>query len=396
MSFKKKIKKIPGAERIWSTYNALRQSRIIEKEEKLYCNRAIEMGISLQEPSVAEVYIELVERLNKRGIQWPPKPVGRPLHILYASFPGRWERHNIPPQLGKLGDVTCYFVYERGIASDERLSMRRFIDMDFPSFMTKLHSEKPVDMVLSYFSGAEILPETIEKIKAMGIPTFSFHWDDRLYFHGRKIGNQWSGPVSVCNAYDLNLTNAPESLIKYRVEGALAIFWPEAANPEHFYPQELPFKYDVTFIGAKYGKRAKFIDNLRKNNINVAAFGPGWEGGQIPENEMVSVYAQSRINLGFGYIGFSDYQCLKGRDFEVPSCGVLYLTTHNNALERVYDIGNEIVTYNSAEDCVSKIKVLLADPDRCEKIRRNARAAIVNRHTWLHRIQSLITGKSGL
>lgn len=396
MNFKKNIKQIPGVEQIWASYNALKQSRIIEQEEELYYNRAIEMGIPLQEPAFAEVYGELVERLKKRGIQWPPKSEDRPLHILYASFPGRWERHNIPPQLEKLGDVTCYFVYERGIASDERLSMRRFIDMDFPIFMTKLHSEKPVDMVLTYFSGAEISPETIEKIKAMGIPTFSFHWDDRLYFHGRKIGNQWSGPVSVCNAYDLNLTNAPESLVKYRVEGALAMFWPEASNPEHFCPQKLPFKYDVTFIGAKYGKRAKFIETLRRNKINVATFGPGWEGGQIPENEMVSVYAQSRINLGFGYIGFSDYKCLKGRDFEVPSCGALYLTTHNTALERVYDIGNEIVTFSGVDDCVSKITALLADPYRCAEIRRNARAAVVNRHTWSRRIESLITGKSGL
>lgn len=350
------------------------------------------MGIPLQESPASEAYRELVRRLNKRGIQWPPVPTGRRLHILYASIPYIWERHNIPPQLEKLGDVTYYFVCERGIQIDDsnKLYRRQFIDRDFPSFIAEVHKKKPIDMVLSYFPGAEISPETIHRINAMNIATYSFYWDDRLCFSGHKIGGQWSGPVSVCNAYDLNLTNVPESLIKYKVEGALAMFWPEAANPEHFCPKAVPFKYDVTFIGAKYGFRAKFIDFLRKNGIKATAFGPGWENGRILEDEMVNIYAQSRINLGFGFIGFSNYQCLKGRDFEVPSCGALYLTSHNSALERVYDIGNEIVTYNGVEGCVSKIQWLLADPERCADIRRNARQAVINRHTWAIRVQQLL------
>ena len=155
-----------------------------------------------------------------------------------------------------------------------------------------------------------------------------------------------------------------------------AIFWPEGANPEHFRPLNLPWRYDVSFIGQRYGLRPKFISTLRKRGIPVACFGKGWEHGYVSEEEMVEIYAQSRINLGFGFISRGREQCLKGRDFEVPMCGALYLTSHHPELERVWRLGEEIETYHDAEDCARKIKALLAGPERCARMRaRRSRAA---------------------
>jgi len=66
---------------------------------------------------------------------------------------------------------------------------------------------------------------------------------------------------------------------------------------------------------------------------------------------MSRIYARSRINLGFGGIGHSrNLVCLKGRDFEVPMSGALYVTQHNPELALVFDIGREIVTYRDESE----------------------------------------------
>ncbi|MEI7639789.1 MAG: glycosyltransferase, partial [Syntrophus sp. (in: bacteria)] len=93
--------------------------------------------------------------------------------------------------------------------------------------------------------------------------------------------------------------------------------------------------------------------------------------------------SRSLINLGFGgVIGFSDAYCLKGRDFEIPMSGGLYLTEHHPELERVYEIGEEIVTYRGFEDLLEKIRDLLANPSGAEAIRQRGHERARRDHSW--------------
>ena len=66
--------------------------------------------------------------------------------------------------------------------------------------------------------------------------------------------------------------------------------------------------------------------------------------------------------------------CLKGRDFEVPMSGGLYLTQHNPELELVYKIGQEILTYHDVDDCAATIRAIVTDLDRAASIRQAGRA----------------------
>jgi hypothetical protein len=77
--------------------------------------------------------------------------------------------------------------------------------------------------------------------------------------------------------------------------------------------------------------------------------------------------------------------CLKGRDFEIPMAGGLYLTQHNPELELVYDVGREILTYRNAEDCARQIKYYMNHPEAAEEIRIKARQRCLNEHTYLSR-----------
>ena len=365
--------------------------RRIRQEQAEFEHAAIARGIPLDEEPPGAVFIRLRKRLQYRGLDWPPAPKRRPLHILYASLPGNWERHNLPPELGRLGEVTCFFLEDEGISWSQGWGeARTLVDQKLPEFVQSLHRRKPIDLMLSYLSGAQISPPTIEAIARLGIPVFSFHLDDRRAFYGRKIGGQWSGPAAVCANYDLNLTNSLASLVKYRVFGANVLFWPEGVNPEFFRPLDAPPKYDVSFCGQRYGVRPLLVDYLRKHGVKVDCFGAGWEHGYVRDSDMVTILNQSRVNLGFGYVNESTDQCLKARDFEVPACSAVYLTSYNDSLERVYRLGEEIETYYNFADCLRKVRTLLADEERRKRIRVAARAAVVARHTWAARVRQLL------
>jgi hypothetical protein len=390
--FRNRLKDLPPVNRVWSAFRRAQHNRIIEREQREYERRARTAGIPIEEEPVSETFRRLNDRLAQRGLKWPPERTDGRLHIGFCTYTSTaTEQVNIAPELERIGKVSSYFldlrVDSRGLSLE---ATREFVDRDLFEFVQAVHKERPLDMLLSYLSGSHISADAIRRINDLGIPTFLFHLDDRLYFRGRKSGNQWTGPADVCSAYDMNLTNAPASLIKYRVEGGLALFWPGAANRDLCAPRPQPFKYDVSFIGAKYGRRPLLIDRLRRNGIRVECFGPGWPNGPLTTDEMIDVYARSRINLGFGYVGYSDHQCLKGRDFEVPMCGALYLTTHNEDLRRVYRIGEEIMTFRDGDDCLNTIGELLADPDRCNKMRPAARRACLKRHTREARVRALL------
>lgn len=337
------------------------------------------------------LFRELRQSLMSRGIEWPySKQLGR-LNVVYASFPSQWEKVNIPEQIRLNHNLFEYYTEDRGIDISNRRTARSKIDIDFYNWIKELHQKEKIHLILTYFSGAEISASTIEKIKSLGIFIATFHLDDRLHFFGRIVGGTWSGPAAVSKAYDLNLTNSPSSLRKYYVLGARALFWPEAANPEFFKPffgEEK--KIDVLFIGAKYGKRENLVNFLIKKGINVQTFGYGWERGSLDIYEIPRLVSRAKIVLGFGFVGSSNYQCLKGRDFEFPSCGTCYLTSYNKDLESVYSLGKEILTYHSFQDCFNIIERLLRSPMQIEEIREKSREAILEKHTWNHRMNKIL------
>ena len=308
--------------------------------------------------------------------------------ILFASYPSIWEVHNIERTLRHYYEAEFFYIPET--LWHDKLSVRNYVDNFFKSWVKSQLSQGKIDLIMTYFSGAEISRSTVLECRKFGVPIVTFHFDDRLHFKGSKIGNQYSGPYSVCDAYDTNYTNAPQSLSKYSARHAHAVFFPEAANPDHFKPIATEKKYDVSFIGAKYGRRETFIENLRELGLSVECFGPGWANGTLTEDQMVEVYNKSWINLGFGFIGDTKLTCIKGRDFEVPSCGVVYMTNYSRELELVYDVNKEILTYTSATDCADKINKLLKNKSNLETIGKHARQAVLSRHTWHHRFQQML------
>ncbi len=346
------------------------------EEEARRRNLTIASGASVQEA----LRRRLGDRPDRLG--WPKQPGELHLFLVYGLH--NWEAI-LPKTLASFGRVSSFEWRSHGF--DERapdwLVRRDEMNRALLAAYRAASAVAPVDVVVAYVSGATVAPEVLTAMATDGAVVTNFCFDDKVYWPGPRLGDRHTSPAAIAHAVDLNLTSDPNGLIRYAAHGGIAMFHPEAADPELHRPLDLDFEYDVSFIGARYGWRPAFIKELHKHGVHVRCFGKGWPDDSISNDEMRSIYARSRINLGFGGIGHSrNLVCLKGRDFEVPMSGALYLTQHNPELALVFDIGREIVTYRDETECAGLILDLLADPQRAAAIRSAARARCLRDHTY--------------
>jgi len=137
--------------------------------------------------------------------------------------------------------------------------------------------------------------------------------------------------------------------------------------------------------------------------VNSDAKYQGMLGGFLPDQKFVSVVSTARVVLGinqrFGGIGRKEdaevgYITGRLRDFEIPSCGVMYLAQRYPELEIYYKEGEEIEGWSTLEEMQQKLEFYLTHEDRRARIAQRGRERVVRDHTWdlrfthiLHRLQ---------
>ena len=372
----------PILARAGSAIRARQQERQADLIRQRVAQEAAAKGIV--ELSEVETVVRLRERLAERAkrLGWPRKRGDLHLFVAFGLFD--WEEI-LFEAFKPFGKVTTFEWVGRGfdLNINDWIERRAAMNEAMLVVFREANARRPVDAVIGYMSGHNTLPSTLRSMADEGAAIFNFSLDDKLDLAEPMPDGILRSPLGLAKVVDLSLTSDPASKLKYGVHGGLAAFHPEAANPDIHRPYDVAFEHDVTFVGAHYGFRPHFIDRLRALGIDIAAYGRGWPAGAIPLDKMVEMYSRSRINLGFGGIGHSRrLMCLKGRDFEVPMAGGLYLTQHNPDLELVFEIGREVVTYTDEADCAAKIRMLLADPTKADAIRKAGRERSMRDHTY--------------
>lgn len=257
---------------------------------------------------------------------------------------------------------------------------------DFNDFYT----EEDNVLVFIYSSDFVLRLETLLYLKRKNVLLISFCWDDLLYFNG-KVRGQPVGVKQLCQHVDINLTMSPESYSFYHAVRTPVFFWKSVKIQKNY--QDLQYKdsaeFYVIFIGSKYGWREYFINALRKAGINVICFGHGWENNALSFDEMVNQIKQAPATLGFSNVGYtSNITTIKGRDFEVPLFGGLYVTQSSKGLDAYYS-NKELFTYTDVNDCIKKLYYIKNNPKEALGVRR---AGYIKAHayaTWESRFMYL-------
>lgn len=319
------------------------------------------------------------------------KPIGS-LNILTIYHHYNWENESLKPSLAKFGTVRHYDWFEQ--FNHQQKNWHRLIrpkmNQELIQRVKAWVKEDTTDVIFTYLSGEIVTPDTAREIAAMGIPMVNLCLNDKEAFVGKVKNGLASGIRDICRYFDLCWTSTEDALEKYCVEGATPIYLPEGANPEIHKPYDLEKTIEVSFVGQCYGSRPEIINKLKMHGVQAEAYGYGWPNGSLSAQEMVKIYSKSKINLGFGGVdGYKDTYCLKGRDFEIPMSGGLYLTEYQPELEGCYGLGEEIVTYTDFEDLLAKIHYLLANPEEAESIRKRGFKRCRREHSWEMRFEKI-------
>jgi hypothetical protein len=272
----------------------------------------------------------------------------------------------------------------------ESLDWRDRLQRDLWEEFHEAHRAAPVDLVFAYASYLELEPATLRAVRGSGVPVAVYCLDDKHCFAQQPQLGYPNGQAPLIGAADLHITNSRECVRWYLAEGAAAYYMPEGVDPDQYHPvagERYPL---ATFVGQRYGFRGRFIEALRAAGIEVACFGPGWER-LLTHEQKVDVYSRSLVNLGIGGVGYSDrITCLKGRDFEIPATGGMYLTTYDPELAELFEVGRELSCYRNEIDCAEQIHYYLENPEAAVKIGAAGRARCLRDHTWETRFTELL------
>ena len=325
--------------------------------------------------------------LQNRRVQGElPELPERP-RIFVAVKNTNWEQAALVDSFRGLADVVHYDWGDKydQYSLDWHTRRKQEFCLELVSKVVEEHRKGQIDIFFSYLSGRWVFPETIRQIRKLGIITVNFDFDDSYKFWGDREATGLTGSAEIAPAFDICISAQSERNIgKYIAVGANPLFLPSAGNPKVFGSREpLPDrKIAVSFIGQNYGQRGEMVKILRSEGIDVLTRGSGWPEGPVSQEEMLDIYQNSLLTLGFSFIAGTNSVGLKGRDFEVPMTGAAYLTTYNAELARYFVPDKEIIFYKSPRELRDKVLYILSNPEEGIKIGLAGRERALRDHTW--------------
>ncbi|HXX74291.1 MAG TPA: glycosyltransferase [Nitrospiraceae bacterium] len=293
-----------------------------------------------------------------------------------------YEAVNFLPALRRLGHQVSFF------ESFSRAPYADFAELN-RALLQRVEETSP-DLVLCVLMQYEVWIETMRLIRKSGPLLVNWSTDDSWKYEmfSRLIGCE----------FDLYATTYSNRVAQYQRDGIGSVYLSQwAANAEALAPP-IPARdcrYPVSFIGALYGHRRDMVDRLRREGIDVVCFGHGWPAGPIEAKRIPEIVRDSQISLNFSLasrqgLGSSMGRQIKARVFEVPGYGGLLLTEQVPQLDKYFQVGEEILTFEGCEELVRTIKSLLANPERRDAVARRGFERVRNEHTYDRRFADLL------
>ena len=234
------------------------------------------------------------------------------------------------------------------------------------------------------FKGMEIFPESLVKVKEMGIRLVNYNTDNPFLFSGKGSGN--ANVVRSLDLYDLHLSYDPG--IRKRIIEETGIrcellpfsFEEDPALYERCVTQQEDPR--ICFVGSPDKDRTAFLEKIA-DEVPLVVYGPGWD--TFTRHPQITIYPavhkddywktlyrfRAQLNLMRPHNPDSHNM----RSFEVPGIGGIMLAPDTADHRRYFEDGKEIFLYAGAEDCIAKARSLLQmTPPQARTIRTAARS----------------------
>lgn len=104
--------------------------------------------------------------------------------------------------------------------------------------------------------------------------------------------------------------------------------------------------------------------------------------------ELPFFYNACKIN--FNATSLQMPEAVNQRVFDVPACGSFLLTDHQKAIEELFEVGEEIVTYKNIEEIPELVRFYLNNHVSRKEIAIKGRERVLKEHTYKHRLRKII------
>lgn len=172
-----------------------------------------------------------------------------------------------------------------------------------------------------------------------------------------------------------------------------SVWLPHAVEPAAYPGITTIKKYDVAFIGHMQAdvpnyngmSRVRALDRLFKEfqNFYYGSRHPAFPGKNLFE-DAAHHFAESKIvfNISIG-------DDINMRVFESMATGSMLLTNKLPHLDRLFTDGIHLVTYDSYDDMVDKVKWYLQYENAREKVAEAGQTEVLAKHTYLKRVEKI-------
>jgi hypothetical protein len=248
-----------------------------------------------------------------------------------------------------------------------------------------------------------VAPTTLRNARAGGVRIIHYTPDDCRI--GPNVSSDMLTGLAECDLFVTSKINNVEWL---KARGVRSVVWSyqgfdaddHQPPPEDAYDPTLSDR--VVFVGAWEPARAATIASLLRSGLPVTVHS-GWRQwsqlgrwpnftfryGDVFGVRYASAHASAAVSLGFLRKAAQDKHTT--RTFEIPACGGVMLAERTEEQTRVFREGVEAEFFSSDAECISKCRLLMADPARREAIRRaGRRRCLEDGYSWTDRCRSML------
>lgn len=239
------------------------------------------------------------------------------------------------------------------------------------------------NLVIGQMMGLVVAPDVLDAMRRDGAVVINISMDDRLPELWLPVGGPGRvGAIALAPHVDLTLTTCGDRVPWYRSEAAPAVFTTLASDPQimHSAPEK---DVGISFVGNKYGERARLMAAVENAGIPIEIYGRGWPRGPVDAKTGARINSRSKIIVGCGTVSHSrTVFTLKLRDFDALMAGGCYVTHRNPDLLRIFAEGEDLLCYESPQELVARLRYCLDNPEEAARIARNGHAKAVEHYTW--------------
>ena len=389
---KNKLKHILKKSKVISAINAKIKCKLLKKLYQSFVDRyeKIEQKYSLNELMIQKGFTK----------EWKDSLQNKKLNIYFIGTDEFQDKSGFIQDLSDLCNLTYFTKYDKSYGQysgqlfydgiqGRKLNTDKVIE-DIEKLI--LENQKP-DIVLMQALGSKFEVDRLIQFKSnYNLKFINICLDDRLVYITKtsKKERYNFGAIGLNKIVDLALVANPEVVEWYLKENVPAIFFPMASSLKFYFPMNIEKKYDVGFIGNKYGYREELVNRLIASGINVEARGTGWSAGRIKLEDNNKFFNECKIILGIGTVGHcKDFYTQKLRDFDATLSGGVYVTHNNKDLQELFVEDEDIILCDNISDYILKIKSILDNEEKRTKISIQAYNKASENHTYEKRFNQL-------